>query len=100
MNQLEAICRVSTNPSILDRHGDDESHHAALPPSAVAYARSTADVQAVVRLCSEAHVPLIPFGSGTSLEGHIQATRGGVCLDMSEMTAVLRVGQEDMDCSV
>jgi D-lactate dehydrogenase (cytochrome) len=100
LNQLEAICRVSTNPSILSRHGDDESHHPALPPSAVAYARSTADVQAVVRLCNEARVPLIPYGSGTSLEGHIQATRGGVCLDMSEMAEVLRVSQADMDCSV
>ena len=100
LTRLERICRVSTNPNILDRHGDDESHHPAMPPSVVAFARSTEDVQAVVRLCSEARVPLIPFGAGTSLEGHIQATRGGVCLDMLEMSEVLRVGDADMDCTV
>ena len=101
MSRLEAACRVSTNASILDRHGDDESHHPAQPPAAVAYARSTEEVQAVVRLCAEHRVPLIPFGAGTSLEGHIVATRSGsVSLDLSEMNALLDVSVEDMDCAV
>lgn len=89
MSRLEGICRVSANPSILDRHGDDESHHPALPPSAVAFARSTEAVQAVVRLCGESRVPLIPLGAGTSLEGHIPATRlFCICLDLSDMVEV------------
>ena len=100
LSRLEAVCRVSTNASILDRHGDDESHHPSQPPDAVAYAQSTEEVQAIVRLCAESRTPLIPFGAGTSLEGHITATRGGVSLDMSEMNALLDVSAEDMDCSV
>ena len=101
LGRLErAASRVSTNPSILDRHGDDESHHQSVPPSAVVYARSTEEVSAVVRLCAETRTALIPFGAGTSLEGHIQAVRGGVCLDLSEMDAVLEVNTSDMDCRV
>ena len=100
LSRLEAACRVTTNASILDRHGDDESHHPSQPPSVVAFARSTEQVQAIVRLCAESRTPLIPFGAGTSLEGHIAATRGGVCLDLSEMDEVLHVSAEDMDCSV
>ena len=99
--RLERSCaRVSTNHSILDRHGDDESYHPSVPPDAVAYAHSTEEVQAIVRLCSESRTPLVPFGTGTSLEGHIQATHGGVCLDLSEMDSVLQVNDADMDCRV
>ncbi|KAG8463319.1 hypothetical protein KFE25_004830 [Diacronema lutheri] len=95
-----ACARVSTNLSIRDRHGDDESYHAAMPPDVVAYAACEREVVAVVRLCAEARVPLIPFGTGTSLEGHIQAPYGGVCLDLSEMAAILEVNEEDMDARV
>lgn len=100
LRRLEGVCRVSTNPSILQRHGDDESHHVPIPPAAVAFPQSVEAVRAVVRLCSESATALVPFGSGTSLEGHIQATRGGISLDMSLMDSVLRVGHEDMDCTV
>ena len=101
LHRLEGSCsRVTTNASILDRHGDDESHHPSVPPEAVAYAQSTEEVQAIVRLCAEARTPLIPFGTGTSLEGHITAVQGGVSLDLSEMNAVLEVNDEDMDCRV
>ncbi|KAJ1631121.1 hypothetical protein T492DRAFT_559971, partial [Pavlovales sp. CCMP2436] len=95
-----ACARVSTNPSIRHRHGDDESHHAAIPPDVVAWATSTEEVVGIVRLCAEARVPIIPFGSGTSLEGHIQALHGGVCLDLSLMDAILQVNEGDMDCRV
>ena len=99
--QLERVVhRVTTNASILDRHGDDESHHPSVPPSAVVYAHSTEEVSAVVRLCAETRTPLISFGTGTSLEGHIQAVHGGVCLDLSEMNGILEVNAADMDCRV
>ena len=97
---LERCARVSTNPSILDRHGDDESHHPSVPPAAVVFATSTEEVQAIVRVCAESRTPLIPFGAGTSLEGHITAIHGGVCLDLSEMNSVLEVNEDDMDCRV
>ena len=59
--RLERVCnRVTTNASILERHGDDESHHRAVPPDAVAFAHSTEEVQAIVRLCAETRTPLIP----------------------------------------
>lgn len=99
--RLERVAhRVSTNRSILDRHGDDESHHPSVPPSAVVYAHSTEEAAAVVRLCAETRTPLVSFGTGTSLEGHIQAVQGGVCLDVSEMNAILDVNELDMDCRV
>ena len=64
-----------------------------MPPEAVVYAHSTEEVAAVVRVCAETRTPLISFGTGTSLEGHILATHGGVCLDVSEMNAVLEVNE-------
>ena len=101
LQRLERVAhRVTTNASICDRHGDDESHHKSVPPSAVVYAHSTAEVQEIIRVCSETRTPLISFGSGTSLEGHIQAIHGGVCLDLSEMNHVIEVNEEDLDCRV
>ena len=98
---LERVgCAVSRNPGVLAAHGKDESHHAPVPPDAVCFATSTDEVVAVVRLCAEARVPVIPFGAGTSLEGHLQALHGGVSLDLSAMDAVLAVDADDMDCRV
>ena len=101
MSLLERVCsRVTANPTVCDQHGADESHHPAVPPQAVAWARSTEEVAAVVRVCAEERVPLVPFGAGTSLEGHVQALHGGISLDLSEMDAVLETHPEDMDCRV
>lgn len=95
------VCDTSTNPGILRRHGDDESHHDAIPPSLVAFPASTAEVAAACALCHEARVPVIPFGTGTSLEGHVQAPHGGVCVDVGErMRAVVAEHPADMDCRV
>ena len=92
--------RYSTAAAILERHGKDEAYHAGLPPEAVVFATSTEDVVEVVNLCRAHKAPLIPFGTGTSLEGHINAIRGGISLDLSLMTEVLEVNEEDLDCRV
>ena len=92
--------RPSTNASIRYRHGKDESHHAATPPDVVCFPDDTQQVQAIVRLCGQHRIPIIPFGTGTSLEGQIGAHYGGVSLDMSGMCAVLEVNEADMDCRV
>jgi D-lactate dehydrogenase (cytochrome) len=92
--------RVTTSASVLEQHGRDEGHHATVPPDAVVYAQSTADVVAVVELCHAHRVPLIPYGTGTSLEGHVAALEGGICLDVSPMNKVLRVSPDDLDCTV
>ena len=92
--------RYSTAAAILERHGKDEAYHTGLPPEAVVFATSTEDVVEVVNLCRAHKAPLIPFGTGTSLEGHINAVRGGISLDLSLMTEVLEVNEEDLDCRV
>jgi len=92
--------RFSTAAAVREHHGKDESHFPPTPPDAVVFARSTAEVAEAVRACAEYGIPVIPFGSGTSLEGHVAALRGGVCIDVSAMNAVLAVRPEDMDVSI
>jgi len=102
LDKLEAIVgeRLSTAEAVREQHGHDESYHPSQAPGAVVFARSTEEVSAVVSLCAEYKVPVIPFGTGTSLEGHVAALRGGVSIDVSQMNEILRVGDEDMDVTV
>lgn len=88
--------RASRAQSIRAHHGHDESHFPDAAPDAVVFVRSTEEVADLVRACAEFDVPVIPFGVGSSLEGHILATRGGVCIDFSEMNKVLDIRAEDM----
>jgi len=92
--------RVSTSAAVCAQHGKDESYHTPHPPDAVAFARSTGEVSAIVSLCAAHKTPVVAFGTGTSLEGHVAALRGGVCIDLSQMDRVLRVGTEDLDATV
>jgi D-lactate dehydrogenase (cytochrome) len=92
--------RLSTSASVCEQHGKDESYHTPHAPDAVAFAASTEEVSAIVSLCAEYKTPVIAFGTGTSLEGHVAALRGGVCIDLSQMNRVLRVGAEDLDATV
>ncbi len=92
--------RVSTAASVREQHGRDESYHPPHAPDAVVFAQSTAEVAEVVGLCARHKVPVIAFGTGTSLEGHVAALEGGVCIDLSAMNRVLRVSPEDLDCTV
>src|SRR5579864_5783425 len=92
--------RLSTSASVREQHGKDESYHTPAAPDAVVFARSTEEVVEVVSLCAAHKVPVIAFGTGTSLEGHVAALEGGVCIDLSQMNRVLRVSAEDLDCTV
>src|SRR5262249_4035139 len=92
--------RLSTAPSVREQHGKDESYHTSHAPDAVAFARSTEEVAAIVEACARHKVPVIPFGTGTSLEGHVAALHGGVCIDLSQMKHILRVNAEDLDVTV
>jgi D-lactate dehydrogenase (cytochrome) len=92
--------RVSTAAAVREQHGKDESYHAPAAPDAVVFVRSTDEVAAIVTLCAAHKVPVIAFGTGTSLEGHVAALEGGVCIDLSQMNRVLRVSPEDLDCTV
>jgi D-lactate dehydrogenase (cytochrome) len=92
--------RLSTSAAVCAQHGKDESYHEAHSPDAVAFAHSTDEVAEIVRFCARYNTPIIPFGTGTSLEGHVAALKGGVCIDMSQMNHILRVGAEDLDVTV
>lgn len=92
--------RVSTGLSVREQHGQDLSHHPGSPPDAVVFAQSTEEVSEVVKLCAAHGVAIVPYGAGTSLEGHLAAVRGGVCIDLSQMNEVLALHAEDMDVTV
>jgi D-lactate dehydrogenase (cytochrome) len=78
----------------------DASYHSCAPPDAVAFAQSTEEVSEIVKVCACYRVPIIPFGSGTGLEGHVVALRGGVTIDLSKMNKILRVSTGDLDATV
>ena len=92
--------RLTLSPGILEQHGRDESYHPVRAPDAVAFPRSTDEVAQAMRICNRHRVPIVPFGAGTSLEGHISAVHGGLCIDFAEMNEVLSVSAEDMDATV
>ncbi|RIK91377.1 MAG: 2-hydroxy-acid oxidase [Burkholderiales bacterium] len=92
--------RFSTAAAVRDHHGRDESPFPPTPPDAVVFAHSTDEVAEVVRLCRAHRVPVIAYGVGSSLEGHLLAVRGGVSLDLSQMNRVLAVQPEDLTATV
>lgn len=92
--------RVTTDAAICEQHGHDESWHHPAAPDAVCFPETTDEVSAIVRACSEQRVPVMAYGVGTSLEGHIMAERGGICVDLSHMNAIHAVRTEDMDATV
>lgn len=92
--------RLSTSEAVRQQHGKDESFHEVAAPDAVAFANSCDDVADIVRVCARHKTPVIAYGTGTSLEGHVQALHGGVCVDVSQMNEILEVNAEDLDCRV
>ena len=92
--------RVSTSQAMREHHGRDESSYDPMLPDAVVFAQTTEEVAEVVKLCSSHDVPIIPYGTGTSLEGHILALRGGVTIDLTQMNKVVAVHAEDQTATV
>jgi D-lactate dehydrogenase (cytochrome) len=92
--------RFSTAMAVREQHGRDESSFQVPPPAGVVFAESTADVAAAVALANQHHVPVIPFGVGSSLEGHLLAVQGGISLDVSRMNKVLSINAEDLTVTV
>ena len=92
--------RFSTTAAVRAHHGKDESYHAPFDPDGVAFARTTDEVSAIVKICAGHRVPIIPFGTGTSLEGHVAALQGGISLDLSGMDRIVAVNSEDLDVTV
>ncbi len=92
--------RLKTSQALLEQHCHTMTYIPSQLPDAVVFAKSTQDVQQIVRICAEYKVPIIPFGTGTSLEGGVNAPAGGISIDLNEMNEVLRVNTEDLDCII
>ncbi len=101
-SELRAILgeRLSASEAERAGHGREESYHRPMNPDMVGYPENTGEVAAIVRACARTATPVIPFGTGTSLEGHIAAVNGGLCLDMSRMSRVIEVRPADLDVTV
>ena len=102
VQELRAILgdRVSTAASVKEHHSHGESWHAAAEPDAVVFPETTDEVRRVVTACAVHGAPIIAFGIGSSLEAHVNAIRGGVSIDLTRMTKVLRLSADDMDVTV
>jgi D-lactate dehydrogenase (cytochrome) len=92
--------RLVTSQAVREQHGHTTTWIDNQPPDAVVFPQGTEDVQEIVRLCAAHRVPVIGFGQGTSLEGQVNAPRGGICLDFRDMNRVLAVHAEDLNCVV
>jgi D-lactate dehydrogenase (cytochrome) len=92
--------RLNIGQAIRDQHGSDESPYETMAPDAVVFALSTAEVAEIVKLCSQYNTPVIAFGAGSSIEGHILAVEGGITIDVSRMNAVLSVNSDDLTATV
>ena len=92
--------QLETSAAICEQHGSSESHYDAMVPDAVVFAESRDDVLALVALCADADVPIVPFGAGTSIEGNAAAVMGGISLNLTRMDRIVTVNAEDFDCVV
>ena len=102
IQELRALLgdRLSTSAAVREQHGRAEAYFPSVPPDAVAYVESTDEVAQIVKLCARHLCPVIAFGTGTSLEGHVAALKGGISVDLSRMNEVLEVNSDDLDCRV
>lgn len=92
--------RVTVAPAIREHHGQGEAYPGSYPPDAVVFPKTTEEVSRIAALCSRHRTPMVAWGAGTSLEGHVAAVRGGVTIDLSGMDRVIRISPEDLDVTV
>ena len=92
--------KLVTSDAVRRQHGHTTTWIDTQPPDGVVYASSTQDVQETVLICARHGIPVIAFGAGTSLEGHVNAPFGGICIDLTDMNKVVAVHAEDLDCVV
>jgi D-lactate dehydrogenase (cytochrome) len=102
ITELRALLgdRASTNPTQIEHHSHSESWHPAGAPDVVTFPISTAEVSQIVAAAARHGAPVVPFGAGSSLEGHVNALAGGVSIDLSRMNGILRVSPDDLDATV
>ena len=92
--------RITTNAALREQHSHGEDTNTPVLPDGVAFIETTEEASRLLALCHAHRVPVVPFGAGTSLEGHVTPVRGGISLDLGRMTAILAVNGPDMDCRV
>ena len=92
--------RLCTETEVLNEHGKDASYHSPQMPDAVVFPERVEEVSEIVQVCAKYEIPIVPFGTGTAVEGGVVAVRGGVCIDMSRMNKILAVNEDDMDATV
>jgi D-lactate dehydrogenase (cytochrome) len=92
--------RANDTAVVRDHHSDGESYHTPAAPDVVCFPHSTDEVAAIVRIAGTYNLPIVPFGAGTSLEGHVNALSGGITIDLREMNKVVRVSVDDLDATV
>ncbi len=92
--------RITTNAALREHHSHGQDTQPPTLPDAVAFVETSEEAAGVLALCHAHHTPVVPWGAGTSLEGHVTPVRGGISLDLSRMTRILEVNQADMDCRV
>lgn len=92
--------RMTTSGAICRHHGAGEGFREVSPPDMVVFPKTTEEVSRALAICNTLSVPVVPFGAGTSLEGQVNATEGGVCLDLSEMNTILEINENSLDCKV
>jgi len=102
VRDLKALlgARASDSAAVREHHSKGESYHAPAAPDVVCFPASTEEVVQIVRISQRFGLPVVPFGAGSSLEGHVQALRGGITIDLRDMNRVLRVSAEDLDATV
>jgi D-lactate dehydrogenase (cytochrome) len=92
--------RASDADAVRDHHSHGESWHPPAAPDVVCFPATTDEVAEILRISQRCQVPVVPFGAGTSLEGHVHAVAGGISIDLRQMNRVLRVSAEDLDATV
>src|SRR6266498_2025985 len=92
--------RASDAAAVREHHSHGESYHAPAAPDIVCFPRSTEEVAAIAGVSARFRMPIVPFGAGTSLEGHVHAVEGGITIDFRELNRIVRVSAEDLDSTV